>query len=401
MYKHNLITENERAGIISLYQNNEINDFVISDWVSPDDKYVIFLDNLIDVQNKKLIGNIWENFDNFKLFLRHSFESSNKVSNIIKESIINDINNLVITESTQDYRFLKPYVKELIREYEFDIMGGIRDFTNWGKEQISSAVDGVTNFAKTVGSGAVNFVKSISQGDFAKAFDIIRKGLLYLMRSVRGFMYHPVGMVIDAIFVTLAPATVGITEVLKWLPWLVIVILDILEITNIVTPEEDLPTWMRFIFLGIDVLGLVTTGAVSKGAKSLFKGLGLAGKSVEEGAQIIAKNPEAKSLLQKMLNGIKNLPSWFARASPYLKNTKLGSFFSQAFGRLGEVIKTAVSQLQKLLGVKGTKALGAAATTTGILYGGEKLINYFTGGDDKVPEDITLMTSGQADYGEF
>ena len=124
MYKHNLITENERAGIISLYQNNEINDFVISDWVSPDDKYVIFLDNLIDVQNKKLIGNIWENFDNFKLFLRHSFESSNKVSNIIKESIINDINNLVITESTQDYRFLKPYVKELIRE--FDIIGGIK-----------------------------------------------------------------------------------------------------------------------------------------------------------------------------------------------------------------------------------------------------------------------------------
>lgn len=399
MYKHNLITENERAGIISLYQNNEINDFVISDWVSPDDKYVIFLDNLIDVQNKKLIGNIWENFDNFKLFLRHSFESSNKVSNIIKESIINDINNLVITESTQDYRFLKPYVKELIRE--FDIIGGIKDFANWGKEQISSAVSGVTNFAKTVGSGAVNFVKSIAKGDWSKALEIIGKGILYLMRSIRDFMYHPVGMVIDAIFVTLAPATVGITEVLKWLPWLVIVILDILEITNIVTPEEDMPMFMRFIFLGVDVLGLVTTGAVSKGAKSLFKGLGLAGKSIEEGAQIIAKNPEAKSLLKKMLNGIKNLPSYFEKASQYLKNTKLGSYFSQAFGKLGEVIKTAVLQLQKLLGVKTTKALGAAATTTGVLYGGEKVIKSFTGGDDKVPEDITLMTGGQADYGEF
>jgi hypothetical protein len=373
-YNKNILIEGEKEHILSLYRgDNNINsiDFVISDWVSPDDKYVIFLDNLIDVQNKKLLGNIWENFDNFKLFLKHSFEVSDKVPTIIKESVINNINKLLLTESTQDYSYLKPYVKELIRE--FDVMGGIKDFGHWGKEQLTTAITGATNFAKTVGSGAADFVKNIAKGDFNTAFDIIGKGVLYLMRSIRSFMYHPVGMVIDAIFVTLAPATVGVTEVLKWLPWLVIVMLDILEITNIVQPEEDLPIWMRFILLGVDVLGLVTTGAVSKGAKSVFKGLGLAGKSIEEGAQIIAKNPEAKSLIMKMLPAFEKLPSFFEKASIYLKNSKLGGFFSKAFSSLGSLITKATTELQKLIGVQGSKALKAGAMTTGLLYGVEKL----------------------------
>lgn len=400
MYKNLILNESDKHNILSQYNlENSNTDYVISDWISPDDKYLIFLDNLIEIETKKLLGNIWENFDNFKLFLKHSFNVSKNVPQSIKEEVLENINKLVLTESTKNYNILKPYVKELIRE--FDILGGVKDFANWGKEQVSSAISGVTDFAKTVGSGAVNFVKSISQGDWSKAFDIIGKGIIYLMRKVRDFMYHPVGMIIDAIFVTLAPETVGITEVLKWLPWLVIVILDILEITNIVAPEEEMDMWMRFIFLGIDVLGLVSTGVVSKSAKALFEGLGLAGKSIEEGAQIIAKNPQAKSFISKMLSGIKELPSFFEKASQYLKNTKIGGFFSQAFGKLGKIIADATKQMEKLIGVKGTKALKVAGTTTGVLYGGEKIINKLAGGDQGVPEEISLMTGGQADYGEF
>ena len=398
MYKNLVITESDRQNILSQYNDNSL-DYVISDWVSPDDKYVIFLDNLIEVETKKIIGNIWENFDNFKLFLKHSFNVSKNVPQTIKEEVLETINKLVLTESTKNYNFLKPYVKELLRE--FDVLGGIKDFANWGSEQLSSAYKGVTDFAKTVGSGAVSFVKSISQGDWKQAFDIIGKGVIYLMRRVRDFMYHPVGMVIDALFVTLAPETVGVTEVLKWLPWLVIVILDILEITGLVTPEEESPLYMRFLFLGIDVLGLVSTGAVSKAAKALFEGLGLAGKSIEEGAQIVAKNPAAKGYIQKMVNGFKELPSFFERASQYLKNSKLGGFFSQAFGKLGKIIKDATTQMEKLLGTQVTKGLKVAGTTTGILYGSEKLINQFAGGSDDTPQEISLMTSGQADYGEF
>lgn len=393
-YIKNILLEGEKEQILSLYglnNTNNFNDYVILDWVSPDDKYVIFLDELIDVENKKLIGNIWENFDNFKLFLSHSFESSKEIPTIVKENILNDLKKLVLTESTSDYSVLKPYVKQFILEQEkwlSKIKGGLQDFADWGKHNVQSAITGVTDFAKTVGSGAIDFVKNISNGDFKKAFDIIGKGIIYLMRSIRDFMYHPIGMVIDAVFVTLAPATVGITEVLKWLPWAVIVALDVLEITNAVQPEEDLPTWARFIFLGVDVLGLVTTGAVSKSAKSLFKGLGLAGKSIEEGAQIIAKNPEAKSLIKKMLPAFEKLPSFFETASKYLKNSKLGGFFSQAFSSLGGVISKVTTELQKLIGVKGSqalkKALKTTATTTGLLYGTEKLAPSVISGTKKL-----------------
>lgn len=401
-----LITETEKKEIYKLYYGEKpmLSDVVITDWLSPDDKYIIFLDNLIDVQNKKLLGDIWENFDNFKLFLKHSFEVSDKVPTIIKESVINNINNLLLTESTQDYSYLKPYVKELIRE--FDQSNGeetnlLSDFTNWGKEQLSSAYSGVTNFAKKVGSGAVSFVKSISQGDFTKAFDIIGKGIIYLMRSVRNFMYHPVGMVIDAVFVTLAPATVGVTEVLKWLPWVVIVALDVLEITNLVQPEEESPSWARYLLFGCDVLGLVTTAPMAAPIRNFIKGL--VGKSAAEVTKLLSTNPTMKTTLQKMVSSFEKVPSFFQKASPYLKNSKLGSLFGQAMSNLGNIIKSATSAISKLLGTTVGKGLTTAATTTGIIYGLEKAGEHIFGGgsSEYSQEEISRMTSGTADYGKF
>ena len=70
---------------------NTDSDVVITNWLSPDENYVIFLDELYDIKNKKLIGNIWENFDNFKFFLKHSFEVSKTVPQDIRESVLNNI----------------------------------------------------------------------------------------------------------------------------------------------------------------------------------------------------------------------------------------------------------------------------------------------------------------------
>ena len=394
------ISESDKNTILTLYNENYNNEeYIISDWVSPDDKFVIFLDNLIDVEKKQLIGNIWENFDNFKMFLKHSFEVSKNIPKTIKEEVLNSINKLVITESTQNYSYLKPYVKNILIESNV-----FKDFTDWGKKQLSSAVDNTINFAKTVGGGAVDFVKSIGSGDWAKALDIIGKGVVYLMRSVRGFMYHPVGLVIDAIFVTLAPATLGVTEVLKWLPWLVIVILDILEIVNVVEREEpDLPMWARILFLGFDVLGLVTTGAVAKTSKSFIQGLGLFGKSTNEAAALISKTPKAKGVIQKMYNSLDKLPNFFKSAEQYLSKSKIGGYFSRAFSNLGKIISQAKNQLGRLLGTSVGKSSSVGATTTGLVYGFEKgadkVANYFGNLED--PNDYSEFFTGQADYGDF
>ena len=77
MYNNKLvISESERRRISNIYENSFSLDYVITDWVSPDEKYIIFLDELFDIENKTKLGNVWENFDNFKFFLRHSFEVS-------------------------------------------------------------------------------------------------------------------------------------------------------------------------------------------------------------------------------------------------------------------------------------------------------------------------------------
>jgi hypothetical protein len=77
-----LITESEKDNILGLYNitatNNISEEIVITDWLSPDEKYIIFLDELYDIENKTKLGNIWEDFNNLKTFLSHSFAVSTK-----------------------------------------------------------------------------------------------------------------------------------------------------------------------------------------------------------------------------------------------------------------------------------------------------------------------------------
>jgi hypothetical protein len=111
-----------------------------------------------------------------------------------------------------------------------------------------------------------------------------------------------------------------------------------------------------------------------------------------------------------MLPAFQKLPKFFETASKYLKNSKLGSLFSQAFSRLGEIIKNATSEISKLLGTPVGKATAAAAVTTGVAYGAEKGMESLFGGDSSNQvassntnddDDDWGGYSGEIDYGEF
>ena len=52
----------ESVGFVSTVSES----VVISDWASPDDKYLILFDTLYDLESRTNLGDIWENFDNFK-----------------------------------------------------------------------------------------------------------------------------------------------------------------------------------------------------------------------------------------------------------------------------------------------------------------------------------------------
>ena len=128
------ITESQRRSILKLHETGVSSDYVITDWLSPDEKYLIFLDELFDISTKTRLGNIWENFDNFKIFLKHSFEVATNIPQEIKESVLDSINSLVITESNQNISMLKPIVKQMLEENIF------KDAWDWTKETVGSAV---------------------------------------------------------------------------------------------------------------------------------------------------------------------------------------------------------------------------------------------------------------------
>ena len=62
-----LLSESDKTSILSQHKlgmNGSFNnDTLIVDCLSPDEKYVVFLDELYDIENKTKLGNIWENFD--------------------------------------------------------------------------------------------------------------------------------------------------------------------------------------------------------------------------------------------------------------------------------------------------------------------------------------------------
>jgi hypothetical protein len=223
-----MITESDRDYIRGLYGiENTIteSDFVITDWLSPDEKYVIFLDELYDITNKIKIGNIWENFDNFKIFLKHSFEVAENVPTDIKESVLTSIKSLTLTESTQNLTPLKPFIKEMLTtEGVGDWVSGAGD---WLKDTASGTVTNTGDFLKKSFSGVKKLISGITSGEWSEVLKLIKRGSLYVARKIRSALYHPIGLILDAILVA-----TGIGKSAQFVIWGIVVALDIYELMS-------------------------------------------------------------------------------------------------------------------------------------------------------------------------
>lgn len=352
------------------------NEHVITDWLSPDEKYCIFLDELYDLSEKKLIGNIWENFEHFKFFIRYSTSVSD-VSQEIKESIYGTLNNFVLTESVNE-KILKNknILAQLVNE------GLFGDFVDWAKETGQSTVDGLRDFASTVGRGAEQIFNAISDFDLKEIFNLIAKGAIYILKKLRDALYHPVGMILDAILVA-----TGIGKAVQWIPWALVVGLDIYEIFS-GDYEEPLP--LKILFTLFDVLAMVTTGAVAKGLRITFKGI----TKVDDIARLANRNPKVRQFFQKIPEYLKKISPMMERAINYLKNRfpKGANFLKNTIlpkidGFINKVIETFGKLFSK-------KAAVVGATTTGVVFGLDQLIKkIFSPGDiELTPEQIENLS---------
>lgn len=364
LYNKLLISESDKTHILNLYGVSSVKDtIVITEWLSPDEKYCVFLDELYDIQNKTKIGNIWENFDNFKFFLTHSFEVATNVPKQIKENVLNSLKSFVITESTQNMSTLKPYLKELLEE------GILKNLADWGKETVSSAVSGVSDFVKTSWDGLKKLGIAISEGDWNRIVDLLKKGALYVARKIREALYNPIGIVLDAILMAS-----GVGVALKILPWAIVVGLDVYEFMTGKYEDPELSKGWRLLFFATDVMGLVVAGAASKVAKNMVTGLiNKFGKTSESLSKAIKNSKKLSSFLETIQRLSSKVVGLMEKSLSYLK-TKSPMFYKFLSGLMGG-IKTVLNMLINLIGLlfKGIgKVLSAPGKLTSKLGGGVK-----------------------------
>lgn len=360
-----IINESEKSQIMSLYGNvNEdiTNDIVITDWLSPDEKYVVFLDELFDIKNKVNLGNIWEDYNTLKTFLQHTFLTSD-LPKQLKENAESVLNNKLLLEGKQNLNELKSATKLLFNE------GLISNFKDWAVKTGKSTIDGFVEFVKKTYKGASSLINNISKGEWKEVFNLLKKGVLYLARKLRSAMYHPVGLIIDAI---LFASQIGIG--FQKIAWGIIVALDVYEIIS-GNYEEQLPMWQRLLFLGVDILGFVFVGAAAKSAKTI-----IAGKDLKT----IAESPSGRNLLTKIVEGIKKVPEMLSKTSKFLKERyPVGSkFITNILGGLGNILKSLVKTISDVLSIpnkllnkvipgqsKLSKGVRAGVGTTAIVGG--------------------------------
>lgn len=334
------------------------NNVVIKDWLSPDERYCILLDELYDIKNKKKIGNVWENFESLKFFLRYSFSVST-LNESIKSEVNEILNRNIITESIQEnITEYKDIIKEFLNESMWD------SFKDWLSDTAESTVTGVEDFVSNIKKGGKQLYDKISQSEWTDVLDILKKGTLYLAKKLREALYSPVGIVIDAILVAS-----GIGKAIQWIPWAIVVGLDLYEL---VKGEYEGTLFQHLLFTLFDVFGLVFTGAMAKGLKVTLKGF----KSIDDVIKASKTNPTVKKFLQKIPSVLSEISPKIKETISYLKNKypKGSSFLSGILSYIDTFINKVIETFKPAFSKKVLASGGiTAGITAGIgTYGKEK-----------------------------
>jgi hypothetical protein len=342
-----IITESERNNIRGMYGLTPIteSDFIITDWLSPDEKYAIFLDELYDITNKVKIGNIWENFDNFKFFIKHSFEVAENIPSVIKESINNSLNNLILTESTQDFTLIKPYIKEmLINE---DLSDWVNGAGKWIKDTATNAVNNTGEFFTKSFEGVKKLIGNITSGQWSEVLNLVKKGALYVARKIRAALYNPIGLILDAILIA-----TGVGKSVQFVIWGIVVALDVYELISGDYEDKEDSFLIKLLFTGIDIIGLVSAGIAAKASKTIIGAMLRKFGTSTQGLINAAKvTPKFKSLLETILSSATGASGKMAEVSSFLKTKSpmLYGFVSKILGGLGSLIMKIVSYIKGLL----------------------------------------------------
>jgi len=374
--------------------NSKNNDnVIITDWLSPDEKYVIFLDELFDLNEKKSYGNIWEDVSNLVVFLEHTYRTSN-LSETIKEHAANTFSKFLLTEGKLDLTQHKNVIKEMLINESMlgDVWQGAKD---WGSEFVQSTKKGITDFGKDVWQGVKKLGGAVLRGDVQEIINLLKKGTLYLARKIRQAVYSEAGLIIDTILIVS-----GVGKVAQFIVWAIVVALDIYEYSTGNYEHPDEPDWMRALFFGIDVLGMVTAGSAALAARRVVKAATVGAKTSEEIGSKIAKSPKLKDTIETISTNLSGGGNKMEQAGRKLGSGKIGTWFKGILSKMGGFFKYLGETLAKLLSFKTLKA---GAKTAVVVGGLGTLAHTFKNYQEKnnsdiSKNDINALTDGSADY---
>lgn len=377
-----IITESDRNHIISehsLIPSIDVNNVVISDWLSPDEKYVIFLDELYDLENKTKLGDIWKSPDNLLLFLEHTFRVSN-LRQDIKEHASSLFSKTILSENKQDLTYLKPVIKEFLLSEDFWndtwVGKGLGYAGKFLKDTAKSTVKGVADFGKGLVKGGAAFGKAILTGDWKEVWNLLKQGTKWLARKIRQALYSPVGIIIDTILVV-----TGVGKIPQAAVWAIVVALDIYEFVTGDYEEKDEPMILRILFFLIDILGLVSAGAAAVAARTMVKAAGGTVRGIEAAA---VKSPGFRAMLESLFRALKKLPSKLAEFGSMLGKGHFGKLFKLALENVNKFIKFVLEQVKSVFKSPALKpTLVNAGIITAIGTGGEALKDYRKGEAEK------------------
>lgn len=369
--KRVVLSESEKNQIRNQHRSQvpiDVDTVVITDWLSPDEKYVIFLDELYDLENKTKLGDIWKSPDNLLLFLEHSFRVSN-LKKEIKEHASNVFGKVLLSESEQDLTNLKPLIKEfLLSERDFlnnawdktkEYGGKALDYAGkFIKNTADETVKGLKQFGTEFVQGAKEFGNALVSGEWQEVWELMKRGTKWLARRIRQAVYSPPGILIDIILVA-----TGYGKGLQVIVWAIVVSLDIYEFVTGDYEDKDELMIFRILFFLVDILGLVTAGAAAAAARNALKATGGTVRGLENMA---VKNPTFRSMLESLIGGLKKLPSKLAEFGTMLGKGQFGKLFNIAIKNVSKFISFV---LENIKAVFKSPALKPVLINTGLLVG--------------------------------